>query len=134
MGEVMAKREKILLPVIFLSLCFGIALLVRETHTFFCNTNYGFGFLEPGPFLLFLEWGLLAGLALFYTRVTSWADSLALSILLGAGFSNALERLLYGCVADFLTIPLIGSQINVADILITGAILSLLFCLGNKSQ
>ena len=134
MGEVMDKREKILLPMIFLGLCFGIALLVRETHTFFCNTNYGFGFLEPGPFLLLLEWGLLAGLVLFYTRVTSWADSLALSILLGAGISNALERLLYGCVADFLTLPVIGSQINLADILITGAVFGTLFCSMKRSR
>ncbi len=123
----MAKREKVLLPLISLGLCFGIALLVRETNTFFCNTNYGFGFLEPRPFLLLLEWGLLVGLVLLYARVTSWADSLALSIFLGAGVSNALERLLYGCVADFFTLPVIGSQVNIADILITVAILGLLF-------
>ena len=127
------KREKILLPVIFLSLCFGVALLVRETHTFFCNTNYGFGFLEPGPFLMFFEWGILAALLILYLRTSEWRDKAVLSILLGAGLANTLERLMYGCVADFITLPIIGSQVNVADILITGALLTLLLFSSRKS-
>lgn len=115
----MAKREKVLLPLISLSFCFGLALLVREMNTSFCNTNYGFGFFEPKPFLLFLELGTLSLLVWIYCKRTTWAEGIIFSILLGAGFSNALERLLYGCVADFLRLPIIGSQINIADILIT---------------
>ncbi len=134
MSEALLKRRKWLLPALVLAFCFCIALVVRETTLFFCNTDYGFGFLEPGPFLLLLEWGVLVGIAWVYSRVTRPVEQVFVGILLGAGLSNALERLLYGCVADFLTIPIIGSQVNIADVLITGTVLGLLFCSSKKSQ
>ncbi len=121
------KRVPFLLPSLVLGFCLLMNLLIRETTHFFCNTNYGFGFLEPGPFLIFFEWGILAALLIFYLRTSEWRDKVVLSILLGAGLANTLERLMYGCVADFITLPIIGSQVNVADMLITGALLGLLF-------
>jgi lipoprotein signal peptidase len=134
MSAAWLSKGKWLLPVIVLILSFGSALVVREGDFFFCNTDYGFGFLEPGPFLLLLEWGLLAGLVWVYMRVTISRERLFIGILLGAGLANALERLLYGCVADFMTLPIVGSQINTADVLITGAILRLLFFTDRKAH
>ena len=127
------KRVPFLLPSLVLGFCFLINTLVRETTHSFCNTNYGFGFLEPEPFLMFFEWGTLAVLSILYLRTTEFVDKAIWSIILGAGLANILERLVYGCVADFITLPIIGSQVNVADILITGALLTLLLFSGRKS-
>lgn len=128
------SKEKWLVPTLCLALCFAVALIVRETSLFFCNTHYGFGFLEPGPFLFLLEWGLLVGLAWVYMRMTISVEQILVGILLGAGLSNALERVLYGCVADFMTLPIVGSQINTADVLITLAILGLVFRSGKPGR
>jgi len=132
MTAVWVKRVSFLLPLLVLGFCLLMNLLIRETTHFFCNTNYGFGFLKPGPFLIFFEWGTLAVLLILYLRTSEWRDKAVLSIILGAGLANILERLVYGCVADFITLPIIGSQVNIADILITGALLWLLFS-GRKS-
>ena len=127
MTVVSVKRVPFLLPLLVFGFCLLMNLLIRETTHFFCNTNYGFGFLKPGPFLIFFEWGTLAVLSILYLRITEFVDKAIWSIILGAGLANILERLVYGCVADFITLPIIGSQVNVADMLITGALLGLLF-------
>jgi lipoprotein signal peptidase len=110
----------------------ALALLVlnftiRKQGEFFCNSNYGFGLFEPKPFFLFLGVVALAAAWWLSIHLSKYADKIIFSILLVGGIANVLERLFYGCIADYITLPFIGSQINIPDILITAAVGFFLF-------
>ncbi|MGP1450806.1 MAG: signal peptidase II [Wolinella sp.] len=61
-----------------------------------------FAFLDE--WLKYLQLGLLGGIAIFLARDANYFREhyLAFSILLGAGFSNVLDRFLHGGVVDYV--------------------------------
>ncbi len=72
------------------------------------------------------------GLLWWGRKFTSWAGSLLIALVVGGALGNALDRVLYGAVADFLNMSCCGIKnpyaFNVADITIfAGAIGLVLF-------
>ena len=62
----------------------------------------------------------------FIVREKNKWQKISLVLILGAGTSNLLDRLFYGCVRDFINIGIIPT-FNIADAIITlGVILLLL--------
>ncbi len=114
-----AQRRTGYFSLVILAVSLGVLYIVRQQGVFFCNAQYGFGLFVPKPFFVFLEVVVLS--VLFWRWLTlEWcAEKMIFSILLVAGGMNFFERLVFGCVADYLTLPLIGSQINIPDIVIT---------------
>ncbi len=122
------KDKSLLLSITLLATSlWAINAIIRSQDFFFCNSNYGFGIFEPKPFFFFLEVVALIGAGYLYTKLNKCADRIIFSILLVAGMANVLERFWYGCVADYITLPIIGSLVNIPDILITGAVGFFLF-------
>ena len=114
--------------IIFL-LCQGVAyfMTIQSLGTW-CNEKYGIGFFGASPVFLLVEWGILGALlVLSAQRTRGWAERSIFSIILAGGLSNALERVIYGCVHDYWTMPLIGSHVNIADIVITAGVGGLLW-------
>ena len=71
-----------------------------------CNTQGPFGFTTSALVLL-----VASAIAAFFFVWQWWREDnerqgLLWLLLLAAGGSNVLERLVYGCVFDFLTLPL----------------------------
>ena len=118
----------ILFVASFLWLCQGVRHIVRERGlSEVCNAEGAFSLpLSTGIFFLF------ALLFLGYFLLQWWrADSLQVEewlwlLLFSAGLSNVMERLLFGCVADYIVL---GSfpAFNVADIGLTLGALGLLY-------
>lgn len=86
---------------------------------FTCNKNISWGIPLNG-FAFFALWILLITLLLFYAKKQNW--NIYLVIVLVGAFSNMLDRLIYGCVVDY--IDLVWFPIfNFADTLIVGGIM-----------
>ncbi|MAI00345.1 MAG: signal peptidase II [Gammaproteobacteria bacterium TMED183] len=105
------------------------------------NNGISFGMLQDAGVyapLILGGFAVIVGLALpYYTKAWGRAGRLGGQMMAGGAFGNALDRLIYGRVVDF--IDLYAGQwhwpaFNVADTAITiGAGLILLSTLGNKT-
>jgi len=95
------------------------------------NTGISYGMLEGLP-----VWGLglimliaIAALSIWWWRTDVMLIRLGLALCIGGALSNALDRLLYGAVADFFHLHW-GSWsfyiFNLADIAITAGVILLL--------
>lgn len=86
---------------------------------YFCNSNGPFGI--SGHFSVISA--IVLGIILAYSRQEKDSDSkIALIFILAAGFSNFLDRLIFGCVRDFINLGF-WPAFNFADLIITiGAI------------
>lgn len=129
-----AKYRSFFLGLGVLVLCLGATYLVRQQGEFFCNSHFGFGLFGAEPFFLALE-GVVMGVLVWRWLTLAWcAEKMIFSILILAGGLNFLERLFLGCVADYLTLPYIGSQVNLPDIFITSMLGVLLVSSWTKSS
>lgn len=116
------------LSVTFLLGCFqGMAWLARlyQKVPALCNAEGPFGVAIPS-FLLLL---LFCGALFFFGRAWWYAQSrlrVWWLLIIVAGTSNALERLFYGCVYDFLKLP--GFPLfNGADVVLTVSVVFLIW-------
>lgn len=100
------------------------------------NRGVSYGLLDGMP-----VWGLgliaavaIAGLAVWWWRTTDALVRFGLMLAIGGALSNALDRLLYGAVADFFHFHYEATSFyifNIADVAITlGVVLLLLDFLG----
>ncbi|SDH70359.1 signal peptidase II [Roseospirillum parvum] len=93
------------------------------------NTGVSFSlFTGAGPWLLTgLSLGIAGGLMLWLARADGKRLRLALSLIIGGAIGNAIDRIRFGAVADFLDVHAMGYHwpaFNVADSAITiGAVL-----------
>jgi signal peptidase II len=70
------------------------------------------------------------GLGVWLARNTAWIVALALGLLIGGALGNAVDRLLYGAVADFVLlywIPVFPYVFNLADSAIVAGVGLLLY-------
>ena len=97
------------------------------------NTGVAFSMFEGKSFLFFIVAIIASAVICYFICSKRWlktkTERLALGFILGGTVSNAIDRLLFGGVRDFIYLKFINFAIfNIADIAITiGAIL---FCVG----
>lgn len=80
--------------------------------------------------LVALSVGAAIGLGVWLSRNTAWIVALALGLLIGGALGNAVDRLLYGAVADFVLlywIPVFPYVFNLADSAIVAGVGLLLY-------
>lgn len=116
----------------FFLFCLLLAIRIILQEGFFCNTKIGFGLLEYSKEFVFLGALLFVLIGYFLFKSQHFSLRVIFSILLVAGIANFFERVVFGCVLDYITLPFIGSHINMADILITGALGYLLLFVETK--
>jgi len=103
------------------------------------NTGISYGwFQQEGPFgqwaLLALKAIAVALLWIWLTRAGSRLTALALGLIIGGAFGNAIDRLAYGAVADYVLLylrtPLLSFNwyvFNLADVAIVAGVIGLLY-------
>jgi signal peptidase II len=95
------------------------------------NTGISYGMLEGLPVwgLGIIMLGAIIALAVWWVRADAMLIRLGLALCVGGALSNALDRLLYGAVADFFHLHW-GSWsfyiFNIADVAITAGVILLL--------
>lgn len=129
----MSKKRLLLGAFLLFVFLIGLRFLLFDQEGVFCNHAIGFGFFSHTEYFLGVEGLLIFLVFIFLYKSKYFSEGLIFSILLAGGIANIFERVYFGCVLDYLTLPFIQSHVNVADILITGALISLLFS-GNKNQ
>jgi signal peptidase II len=98
--------------------------------TFIYNTGSAFGFLpQAGDVFLILAVVIVAALIFFYARIPPGISRIAVGLICGGALGNAVDRLTYGAVVDFIhyQIPGVISNVsNLADHAIVGGVLIML--------
>ena len=94
------------------------------------NTGISFGLFSSGITTIALM-VVLVLIAVSYGKVFFRMSPTASGIFFGASSSNLLDRVLFGGVRDFLPLPILGVQNNLAD---WGIILSLLWIVWGSRQ
>ena len=91
------------------------------------NTGVTFGLLSGMPWWILtgLAFAMAAGLAVWLWRTGDFLLSMALGLVIGGAMGNAIDRLRYGGVTDFIDVY-VGSYhwptFNIADVaVVTGA-------------
>lgn len=82
------------------------------------NTGVAFGIGGgAGPFFLLLAMGIMLVVLYFYSRLAEdvYIQHVALSLVIGGGIGNVLDRLQHGVVIDFVHISIPGVLSNVSN-------------------
>lgn len=83
------------------------------------NTGSAFGFLpQAGDVFLVVAVVVVVALIVFYPRIpaNAWATRLATGLICGGALGNALDRLEYGYVVDFIHYQIPGVISNVSNL------------------
>lgn len=113
----------ILLIVIFDQVTKVLVLRVGISHA--CNTGFAFGLLQ-GVFNFWISLLVLLVVIYSFTKETTFASWVGLTLIVGGGASNVVERLSRGCVVDFIDLK-IWPAFNLADAAITIGTVLLIF-------
>lgn len=71
----------------------------------FCNTAGPFGIIFPPVMFGILLAGTLIGICIVWWKKRDESYSFVWLVLFSAGLSNVVERFVYGCVFDYITLP-----------------------------
>lgn len=103
---------------------------VRLVMAWNTGVNFGIGSGAAQGVWIGLALAISAGLAVWSLRMTSVLRRTAVGLLIGGALGNALDRALYGAVADFLNVSCCGISnpyaFNPADIFIFAGALGLI--------
>jgi lipoprotein signal peptidase len=134
------KLRKVMYGVLFAAFLFVtcqiarlIATVWRDEASFSCNAWGAFG-MPFSPFTLFIL-ALSAFLLFFYgwRAAKDFSEEWPWLVLIASGMSNFSERLMYGCVTDYVFLSHLPA-FNAADVLLTiGTAVILWRALFNKS-
>jgi len=103
------------------------------------NTGISYGwFRQEGPLgqwaLLILKGVAVALLWIWLARAASRLSAIALGLIIGGALGNAIDRLIYGAVADFVLLHITTSQwsfhwyvFNLADATIVAGVAGILY-------
>ncbi|MFN8374204.1 MAG: signal peptidase II [Anaerolineae bacterium] len=84
--------------------------------TFSANTGAAFGFLPDAGTLFLVLAVVIVGIMLFtYPRVEAQVTRIAIGLVIGGALGNAIDRLHYGHVVDFVHIVVPGIISNVSN-------------------
>lgn len=116
---------------------FLVRFLFGESGFYFCNENLSWGISLNNLFFWPLWIGIIALMSAFYfserkRETNSTGLSLAFGLIFSGAFSNILDRIFLGCVADFINLGFFPA-FNLADVFITlGALIMVHSLLAKK--
>lgn len=104
-------------------LIFSLVILTDQISKFFlasnCNAGVAFGFLGSNKLLVVALSAFVLLVCFYYLKRTSERFTfIALSLILAGGTSNLIDRVVVGCVRDFINFGFFPS-FNLADSAIT---------------
>ena len=124
-------------PVIITATIFSILVFDHLTKLLFassCNSGIAFGILQSTRYSSFVVPFLFIALASFYLlRQKESMLVFLLSLVVGGGVSNFIDRLIFGCVRDFIDFK-IWPSFNLADSAVTVGVLILILAILTKRE
>ncbi len=83
-----------------------------------CNQAGGWSIGLPGPVFAVVSFLLISGITVLWWKETSSFVSWGLLLIIGGGLGNLFDRVIYGCVMDYIRIGWFP-VFNLADIFLT---------------
>lgn len=106
-----------------------------------CNSGIAFGlFQNSGLLSIVIPGVVILGCFYFLARQERKSVSFALVLIIGGGLSNILDRLMMGCVRDFIDLTWISPRLalwpsfNLADSAVSAGVTILIFAVLIKSK
>lgn len=118
----------ILLAAFFLGLNFWLRswIIGLESLTAICNSGWPFGISITLPkWFSFIGFGIVVFLIAGWWEKGSLASEWPWILTISGGTSNLLERVLFGCIMDYVALPYFP-VFNVADVLLTIGVIGIL--------
>lgn len=116
--------------VLFSSLLVLIVTFDQTTKSIFvtlCNRGVAFGFLGSFGFInSIVSFIILSVLIYVFVRQKDLFRFFALCLIIAGGISNLIDRIVFGCIRDFIQIWVFPS-FNLADSAVTVGVLTLSF-------
>ena len=124
-------------PVIITATIFSILVFDHLTKLLFassCNSGIAFGILQGTRYFSSALPLFFIALASFYLlRQKEGILIFLLSLVVGGGLSNLADRLVFGCVRDFIDFK-IWPSFNLADSAVTVGVLTLILAILTKRE
>lgn len=119
----MAKLRNIALPIVLISLDQMSKYIIRTSGGFYiCNKNIAFGINLPNS-IFYILWIIIVSIIIISITKYKIQDTKYAIFILSGAISNIADRLVFGCVTDFIDFK-IWPVFNLSDIFITlGAIM-----------
>lgn len=114
--------------VFFVAFLQGSAFLARQylESVGVCNSEGPFGVSTSSLVLSLVGVGSVLFFIHLWWKEAVWQRTCVWLLLFSAGLSNMLERVLSGCIFDFLSLPFIP-LFNVADVILTLGVVFLIW-------
>lgn len=125
-------RGKLLLIVLLIILLDQISKnYVQTTWPVACNKGIAFGIGLPDPVGVIIALIVLPVIFYLMIREKKTPSAIGLSLIFAGGVSNFADRLILGCVRDFISLPSLTRwpSFNLADAAISIGVLILVFIL-----
>lgn len=128
----MHKIEYFIAPILFWGLFFldQASKHLAQQHGLIlaCNKGFSFGIIVSEQLFWIVKFVIILALVLFWFKRLIFYLYPAIFIFAGA-FSNILDKIIYGCVLDFIKLPIFDffPYFNLADLFIFLGITQLLF-------
>lgn len=111
---ILAESDYLILLLIFIDQVSKLVVISSHIFPVIYNRGISFGLL---PQIYWL--GINSVILLVLIGLNYKYKSLPLSMILAGGLANFIDRILRGVIIDFIHLPLLGLNFNLADIFIT---------------
>lgn len=111
----------------FLLAHFGIRAWVSavQNDTLVCNAGGPFGLVFPNEWIIKLGGGVCIFLVWLWMKQSQFLLEWPWVLLLAGGLGNLLERILFGCIMDYVSVPFFPT-FNGADVFLTLGVVGIL--------
>lgn len=117
MASLLKSKFYIAAGIIFLIIF--IDHLTKSLFVSNCNSGLAFGMFRSAKYLsLLVPVLVILAFAFYFLKQTKKTNIISASLVIGGGLSNTLDRLVFGCVRDFIDFK-IWPSFNIADIAIS---------------
>lgn len=122
-------QTKLRLAIIPISLILLVDQASKAMFVTSCNEGIAFSLLSSwGTFNILVTIIFLGFCLYFFFKERRFRHSLLLALIIGGGVSNLVDRLIFGCVRDFIDFK-IWPSFNFADSVVTVGVLILVLSL-----
>lgn len=111
-------QEKLVFLLIFIFS--GIDFFFRSGNgfdVFLCNHGIGWGIRAPQEWIFVISPLTLIGVSWYWWKSEHWRIRVACCLIFFGGVMNLMDRIIFGCVRDYLQLPLFPS-FNMADMML----------------
>src|SRR5665647_581851 len=126
------RLQKVFLLMLLVAFFLCLQFLIRSwvvTAVYIevlCNSGGAFGILLPGWLFILVDSLVVIAMAMVWAKDRSFTFGWPWLLILSGGLGNLLERVLFGCLMDYVAVPFFP-VFNIADVFLTIGVVGVLW-------